>query len=174
MPIFTVNSGKIRISDPCYDKDDVFGGMVISAKNGDWVGTADMEQTGWGERVVRLTAEHRDHSKFSESVRQRIMVDSGQVGVFDLESYKDDSLVRNVKRIHKETICEDEPWYSICCDRTLSEYQWGVIPNGVVSTSGYGDGVYEATCFVDKNGDAFRVEVIFIDDEGDEEDEEDE
>lgn len=169
MPVFTIKSGKIRISDPCYDKDDYLGGLVIEAKNGEWVASADLEKTGWGDRITKLTAEYNGPVSVADCSTHSIGVDSGQAGVFDFDSYKDDNLVKNVARVHKEVICEDEPWYSICCDRTLSNHQWGVIPNGAVSTSGYGDGMYDVNCFLDKNGDVVRVEITFIDDEDEDE-----
>lgn len=167
MPVFTINSGKIRVSDPCYDKDDYLGGVVLDAKNGEWVASIDMDDvgSGWGERITKLTAEYNGPVKIVGNHCASIGVDSGQAGVFDFDSYKDNNLVKGVTRVHEETICEDEPWYSICCDRTLSKHQWGVIPNGVVSTSGYGDGWYNVDCFLDKNGDVVRVEIIFIGDE---------
>lgn len=170
MTKFTVRSGQIRVSDPCYDKDDDYLGMTLPAKNGEWVAHADFDDMGnWGDRVVSLTAEFVGKSKTVEVNQGRIAVDSGQAGIFDLDSYKNDKIVENVKRIHNDSICEDEPWYSICCDRTLSKNQWGVVPNGVVSSSGFGDGCYEVTYFSDKDGLATRVEIIFISDESDEE-----
>ena len=33
-------------------------------------------------------------------------------------------------------------WYGHMCDRTLSDTQWGTYDNGVVSSSGFGDGTY--------------------------------
>lgn len=178
MPVFKVNSGEIRISDPCYDKDDYMCGVVIPARSGEWVASAETENCGvWGERVVNLVAEYNGFfvGGLTPTTHQ-ICVDSGQAGIFDFRSYKNDNSVKDVKRVHDEIICENEPWYSICCDRTLSKKQWGVIPNGVISSSGYGDGCYEVTCFVDKDGLAARVEIVFIsdDDEEDYEDYEDE
>jgi hypothetical protein len=165
MPIFNVKSGKIRISDPCYDKDDLLGGIIIPAKNGEWVASAEVKNTSWDERVISLTAEFNGPFLRLHREEESISVDSGQAGIFDLNSYKNDSCVKDVERVHNQTICEDEPWYSICCDRTLSKFQWGVIPNGVVSSSGYGDGTYEVSYFVDKDGNAVRIEIDFIEEE---------
>lgn len=173
MPKFTVGSGKIRISDPCYEKDDLLGGMVIPAKNGTWIAHVDFaDMGGWGNRVSTLTAEFTGSTESTRMNSGTIMVDSGQAGIFDLNSYANNKVVKNVKRIHHESICEADPWYSICCDRTLSNKQWGVVPNGVVSTSGIGDGCYEVVYFFDNDGLATRVEIKFIGEEDDEEDEE--
>lgn len=170
MPSFKVASGKIRISDPCYDRDDAGLGVTIKAKNGKWNAFANHEDLGsWGERISTLTAEHSEPGKFVGCKVDTICVDSGQAGIFDYNHFKDDSNVKGVKRIHNKTICDDEPWYSICCDRTLSKTQWGVIPNGVVSSSGLGDGCYEVTSYINEEGVVSKVEILFLTDEQEEE-----
>jgi hypothetical protein len=73
--------------------------------------------------------------------------------------------------VSDRAICQEEPWFSICCDRTLNDSQWGVIPYGCVSSSGYGDGCYEVNYISDKDGEAVRVEINFIPDEEEESDE---
>jgi hypothetical protein len=56
----------------------------------------------------------------------------------------------------------------------LNDSQWGVIPFGCVSSSGYGDGCYEVTYISDKNNEAVRVEINFIPDEDSDEEYSDE
>lgn len=174
---FQVVSGKIMCSDPCYDGGDV----LVKAKNGEWVARVEKSDEGaWGERVCRVLVHHVDFSMYGssriksfDSVEDAtIGVDSGQAGVFDANSFRNDAVVENTKRIHGKTICEDELWYSICCDRTLSEKGYGYIPGGFVTTSGYGDGGYGVEIYK-KNGEAVAVEITFIENEEDEEDCED-
>jgi len=162
---FKVESGRINISDPCYDLGQ---GVSVSAKNGEWIAYADFQDFGsWGKRVKSLVAEFSGTSSSVSSDQDSICVDSGQAGIFDAKKFKDDDSVAKVSRVHDKSICEDEPWYSICCDRTLSDKQWGVIPNGCVSSSGFGDGCYPVSILKDDSGKAVRVEINFIDDEDD-------
>jgi len=147
---FTVVSGTLRISDPCYDLNDWCAGDVENCKKGQWNSHVKVYDEGkWGNRVGVLIACHQDYPYDSIAdgywVKEKIDVgvDSGQGGIFDKEFFKKDEVVKGVKRTYKgEAICIDEPWYSICCDKTLGKKRGGVIPFGCVSSSGYGDGSY--------------------------------
>jgi hypothetical protein len=55
----------------------------------------------------------------------------------------------------------------------LADESWGVLPQGVVSSSGFGDGSYPVFGEKDENGEWVVFEVVFIYDEDEEEDEED-
>src|SRR5690606_25054488 len=87
-------------------------------------------------------------------------VDSGQAGVFDFAVYKDDESAKG-----KSNFIEDEPWYSTCCDQTLSDQQAGVIEGGAVSSSGYGDGLYTAYYAIDANKEVVAIKIVFMEDE---------
>ena len=87
-------------------------------------------------------------------------VDSGQAGLFDASHYRDDTVIPN-----HENLKDKEPseiWYDHCCNITLSPLSAGVLPYGVVSSSGYGDGGYD--CFICRNeyGQIIRAEIEFI------------
>lgn len=163
---FQIESRKVFVSDPCYDLDTWCTKIVENVKNGTWLAKIEMMQT-WGERVSKLICYHQsigypDSLPFKE-VECDIGVDSGQAGIFDLEHFKKDSDVKDLPRDYKEKICESEPWYSYCCDRTLSKMA-GVIPFGVVSSSGMGDGSYRLE--VAKNeGEVVGMQVTFLEEE---------
>lgn len=53
-------------------------------------------------------------------------------------------------------------WYEMCCDKTLSNENAGVIPGGVVSSSGYGDGGYDAFIAKNSNGQVIGVKIVFL------------
>lgn len=162
MPNFEVVSGSLIVSDPCYDTDEILN-LEIPAKNGIWVAHADIgELNVWGKRVFGLTAEYTGVSKKVRSRTSDISVDSGQAGIFDSSNYKNKKISKNVERLCETTICENDPWYSLCCDRTLHKDMWGTIPYGVVSSSGLGDGHYEVVYYVNNKNLAVRVEIIFI------------
>ena len=162
MEHFKVSSGRIVISDPCYKDVE-----PIQAINGKWLGEVELNHHN---RIRKLTVQHSDYilnPKFDNVMHTESAVDSGQLGVFDSKSYRNDKLVVNLPRLCNQSICEDEPWYSICCDRTLSENNCGYVPEGFLSSSGYGDGFYQTKVFLVDNK-AVAVEIEFI-----EEDEED-
>ena len=150
--MFNITSGNLVISDPCYKLYEPLRYQeVLPAKNGKWVTHAEIEDTRhWGSRVSKLFAFHEDYAPISRRwsleysgtnpVRNRIhygkdmAVDSGQLGFFDYEFFK-------AHESEREYGSGD--FYSRCCDATLSDKQYGIIDEqGVVSSSGYGDGSY--------------------------------
>ena len=167
---FQIESGMVFVSDPCYELDTECAKLVENVKNGKWIAEIETKKV-WGERVSKLrcyhvSVKHGDRIEW-ETVSADIGVDSGQAGVFDYDHFKKDSdaegLIRESK---KEIICKDEPWYSMCCDRTLNESGAGVIPFGVVSSSGLGDGTY--ICEVAKEDDVVvAIQVNFLEEEED-------
>ena len=162
---FLVLSGKLAVSDPCYDTDVKYRGELENVMNGTWHASAVEMQTGsWGRRIARLIAVHENYADEKMSKGQcvgfEVGVDSGQAGLFDASHYRDDSVIPNAKPVFHE-----EPaaiWYKHCCDITLSPLSAGVLPYGVVSSSGYGDGGYD--CFICRNeyGQIIRAEIEFI------------
>ena len=162
---FEIVSGKVFITDPCYAVDTWCQALIPNVKNGVW--DAFIEY-GAEDRVAILRVNHSSVSNTNFKwlpVEGEIGVDSGQAGVFDAKYYKIDDSVKGVERIHDEILCEDEPFYSMCCDRSLSAIQGGTIPYGAISSSGYGDGGYEAFISKDKNGKIIAICIEFISEE---------
>lgn len=167
---FEIVSGKVVLSDPCYELGTWCQGVIDNVKNGTWI--AEIEKSSEG-RVSRLFAYHKDehldgyiietngeHLKFDGGV------DSGQFGFFDYDRYRDDNSIIGVERLCKDLfdiICENQPFYSICCDRTLCSEMWGVIPFGVISSSGYGDGSYPVFGLKNHKDEYVGFSVVFID-----------
>ncbi len=174
---FEVESGEVRVSDPCYEIDTWCAGTLENVKKGTWIAKVIHS----GGRCAILVAHHKDNPIKYDSDKFiaegfEVGVDSGQAGIFDQEYFKNDEIVKGVKRIgkKKDQICVDEPWYSVCCDRTLQKTGAGVIPFGCVSSSGWGDGGYE--CSTVKTNDeitAIKIDFAILEDEiwDDEEDE---
>jgi hypothetical protein len=162
---FQITSGSVYISDPCYDIGTWCQGKTDNVKNGTWkahIIIATNEETGWGNRVAELVAIHEsaidNKFEFEENSGADIGVDSGQAGIFDKEVYKGG---------------DDENWYEECCDKTLSENQAGVLEGGVVSSSGFGDGSYNAFYERDEEGNIIAIKIDFLSEE-EEDDEDDE
>jgi len=95
-------------------------------------------------------------------------VDSGQAGFFDpAHAGKDDEAVEPFADLStKEPLGR---WYLMCCARTLTKPGVGLVPFGVVSSSGMGDGGYEV--FIRRDA-AKAIEVVRIDFLPDDEDDE--
>ena len=152
---FEIVSGRVIVSDTCYDIGTWCAGVLTNVMNGPWTAFVVALEGG---RVDKLLAFHGNVDRVLpwQSTPLTIGVDSGQAGIFDAEHFKKDEDVKSVARLGTEIICEDEPWYSICCDITLhSEHSAGVIPYGCVSSSGYGDGSYR--CYIQKDDQGFVV-----------------
>jgi len=148
---FEVTSGALRVTDPCYDEVVWCSGTVDNVKNGTWeafIMTSDF--SSWGNRVIKLLANHKDYegiSKFEhEDVGFEVGVDSGQAGIFDLEEW------RKMRHDFKDE------WYGDICGVTNPA---GVIPWGVATRSGFGDGGYFAEKYL-KDGKVVGIEVVFI------------
>jgi len=52
-------------------------------------------------------------------------------------------------------------WYEVCCDKSLSIYGAGVIRNGCVSGSGYGDGGYTTLVAKNSKGKVVGVKLVY-------------
>jgi hypothetical protein len=179
---FEIKSGKIVLSDPSYTLGTRGQGVVDKVKNGEWV--ADVEfVVAWGKRISTLTAHHKNFPASSDEIQEygKLLtfdggVDSGQFGYFDFDGYRKDETIKDIERVcnsNEHIICANEPWYSICCDRTLGKEQWGVIPLGVISTSGYGDGSYSTFGIKNDDGEYVGFTTIFINFKEREEDKDD-
>lgn len=180
---FEIKSGAVVLSDPCYELGTWCQGLFFNVKNGEW--RAEVEHVeSFGRRVAKLVSYHKDYPTTADDIKADGVllpfdggVDSGQFGHFDHEGYRKDETIVGVERNAKEPeniICEDEPWYSICCDRTLTGESWGTIPLGVVSSSGYGDGSYDTYGITNEDGQYVGFATFFITDEEESNDEDDE
>lgn len=152
---FKCGSGVLRVTDPCYSKGTWCAGTVPNCRKGEWVAAIDRRDCGWlGNRISRLTVTHSLGGVGTDTpVDFEVGVDSGQAGVFDDARYPSDP--------------GESSFYDKCCRLTLAKSGAGVLPFGVVSSSGFGDGGYEATIRRDAAGLCYRISIEFIGEEGD-------
>ena len=147
--LFENISGRFVVSDPCYDAGTWCAGVLEGVKKGLWCAFVTYSDEGkFGIRISELVAIYSALEKDVGMVAASFVVgvDSGQAGVFDAEHYKP----------------KNKNWYYDCCDKTLSNEQAGIIPYGVASSSGCGDGTYKCTYGVDNNGEIVKVCIKFI------------
>src|SRR5262249_45854576 len=146
---FEVVSGEVALCDPGYDRTLVLEGAIATR-------VGNVARGRWQARVLRLTLDSAEAVycgellAFSDSVpipadpawqqiHPDIGVDSGQAGIFDWQHFHSPAAAVGHQWKGKMLVPTD-PWYSLCCDITLSDHGAGVIPHGVVSSSGWGDG----------------------------------
>lgn len=166
---FEVTSGVIVASDPCYEIPTWCQGIIKNVKKGTWLAEIETSDDGvCGERISRLRVEHINANR-TYQMKQIDMdggVDSGQFGFFDKDFYRNDEAAKNLNKYNfGGDFNRDgggEEWYRACCELTLAKESWGVLPQGVVSSSGFGDGSYPIFGEKDENGEWVVFEVIFI------------
>ena len=183
---FEVVSGKMILSDPCYSVPTWCQGVVENVKNGEWIGIAELTNQGqWGDRISMLLSMNVDAMNKNPNLEQELItmskplpfegaVDSGQFGHFDFDNYRKDELAINLVKAFEDDYSTEEgdEWYRACCEITLHN-EFGAMPFGVVSSSGFGDGGYTNYGIKDDSGQYVGFMTIFIDDEDDEDDEDD-
>jgi hypothetical protein len=143
---FDLLSGKASVQDPGYGRDSDLA-VNLTVAPGSWRAWITMsDQKEWGERVSSLIVAHEGSSVAAghhwESVGV-VAVDSGQAGVFAPEHIGDATIVPAGYPWKRPQIAPEDPWYSLVCDQTLGTHEAGVVPYGVASSSGLGDGGYE-------------------------------
>lgn len=145
---------QVMVSDPCYEVGTWCQHKLTNVLPGEYQCTvAKFEASLWGERCSFIIAVHKDYNT-DEKLNWRtarnatVGVDSGQAGLFSMETYRQDEVFVSGQSEHSKkwgSHKEDggEEWYGHMCDMTVSGEAWGTYPNGIVSRSGIGDGSYE-------------------------------
>jgi len=186
MQKFEITSGKMVLSDPCYKIPTWCQGVVDRVKNGTWVTEVNKtDQGGWGERVSYLVAFNEQALKENPALKETLVngwgkqlpfnfgVDSGQFGFFDNEHYQNDKSAMDLTKYDFGDTYDQESgdsWYRAVSNLTLADEQWGVLPFGVVSSSGFGDGSYSVFAVVNEYDEYVGFMAVFIDENEDDED----
>ncbi len=142
-------SGAVTICDPCYAPPIAASitGYLAGVLPGRWCAHVwrTRASVAGSRRIAFLVMSHRDHAyDVAAAVWNRqadVGVDAGMAGIFDAAHYRDEAAVANevVTPFNAES-----RWFDLCANRALGEAGAGVIPFGCVSTSGLGDGMYDA------------------------------
>lgn len=151
---FEVSSGQLFVADPAY-VEHTDGGTLENVKNGTWHAVAVLD--GCAD-VALLAAYHssenvdfdRDTFPLGTEVREfSICVDSATAGIFDLGEHAK-SVARDPEAIHNAVLATLET--------TRSPID--ILPFGVYSDTGLGDGQY--VCYSKRDDDG-RVVAVWID-----------
>jgi hypothetical protein len=151
---------EVVVSDPCYTIPTWCQVIVNNVLPGYYEPIVKKHEVdGWGNRVSVQMCIHEDYIGKEDELDLTwvehggtVGVDSGQAGIFSRESYRNDSITDriglgdgdisffgNFNRLDEE----GEKWYINMCSRTLGVLQHGVYDEGMVSSSGFGDGSYD-------------------------------
>ena len=182
-------SDQVFVSDPCYDRGTWCQLKLKNVLPGSYVADVEVDETYGRNSILRIT-----HSNFMAGKASNLQfrhigeagVDSGQLGIFDFVSYRNDqhpvlpaalhaskdaSQEWTVGSYHKSDKI-GESWYDHICSHTCNtEDSWGTYDSGVVSSSGWGDGVYEVYAAYNDQQQIIALEVTFMAEEHPEGDE---
>lgn len=163
---FTVSTGKLMVTDPCYDKGTWCTAAVENAAKGQWEAEVERVDCGmWGNRVQKLTVRAVGKKPTShERLDADIGVDAGVCGVFE-----------------NKPNYGDIDWAKVCDEMKtafggIASKGNGFHCEGAWSSSGYGDGSYDAFVGCDENGEVVEITIDYgvTPDEEDESEEEEE
>ena len=172
--VFLVDSGRVHVSDPCYTLGNEDGMFDLRVRRGYWRVRIVPKMGRIGELSVYHIGDYKpeilgidkNFGILDETRRlQKILrgkykkcfdgigVDSGQCGIFDSLLYpKGDT----------GEYGDTDSFYGKCCDATVGDNRYGIVDGrGVVSESGFGDGVYKLYELEEK-GEIIALKIIFI------------
>ena len=165
---FTVGSGRLVVSDPCYPVDNEEDLQIIlsNVKNGKWTATISYTPDEVVKNVFVFYGEKKPSGKW-HVCDKLIGVDSAQAGIFDFKTFgMDDAIQFVVKNDYDIEIDEvGLKYFAACSDMVASDAQGGVVPGGAVSMSGYGDGMYEVKVKYNISKEVVGVMIDFGDEE---------
>ena len=152
---------KVMVSDPCYSIPTWCQSIIDNVKPGHYLPFVKKSDEGdWGLRNSMLLAIHEDHQSDEflhwKEHHGTVGVDSGQAGIFSMESYRNDDLKLedgDYGPFPMNNAEDGDKWYEKMCTRTLGDKQWGTYDEGVVCSSGYGDGNYQLFLAYDDDTD---------------------
>ena len=175
---FALSQPKLRVTDPCYQKD-TWCAEVVDVLPGLWIAQCVVGPTSWNNRVKLLQVSHESlgeapilDTRSMEKLGLNAGVDSGQCGFFDDAKYPE---------VANEFEYQGQTFYARCCNRTLNKSLpgGGVVLDstppagaagtshaiGVVTSSGFGDGGYNVYGQRNAQGDIVALTLLFIGDE---------
>jgi hypothetical protein len=176
----TINLGpEVYVTDPCYSVPTWCQKKLTNVLPGEWVVSMIYDELGGSNRNAELYLIHKDYQStrgLSFDWLGDFGVDSGQAGVFDAASYRDDAYAAGITRpkLRQEfflpgELTEGDAWYETICHFTLEGDGWGTYAAGAVSSSGYGDGMYPVYG-AEVDGKIVALQLVFISQEEEDED----
>ena len=145
---------EIQATDPCYPPDSSFSYKISDILPGVYKAYVEYGV----KKVAALIIVHEDKEEIFNRIMMdietdEIAVDSEQCGFFQVEAYKK----------VKESLYNNMDFFNICNEATNNKSKATIVEEfGVVSQSGYGDGLYALHVQRDENDKVFAAELEFI------------
>lgn len=162
---FKINSGSLYVGDPCYGPEDpqpMYKNVLNNVRKGVWYFHIEKENGITKSLYAHhcVTAEKGTELTFDNV--EDVAVDAGLMSIFDLETYK------TLYDSWFDGKGGQDGWDKGIVEG-LSNADYFSYPNGIISSSGYGDGIYACIVGKDNKGNIALVEVPFLveDDEDD-------
>lgn len=156
---FKLKSGELVILDPCSTEIK----QKIKAYNYPWRCWVKYDCTYVSEIVLTV---QNVPIEFSHMDYVEVPVDSGQLCVCDAEVFRSDKFVEHPLFDFKDENKDFTDWYRMCCNRTMeTKTGAGLIPHGIVTSTGAGDGTYTARVYFDIWGKVYKITINFLEDE---------
>jgi hypothetical protein len=137
-------SNEVMVSDPCYTVPTWCQHKLTNVLPGEYQSTVVKFNDRYGGTINSfIIVVHKDYNTEDKLNWRRlpfdIGVDTGQAGIFSMETYRNDEVFVTGSR----KVNDGEEWYEHMSNMTLDGERWGTYPNGIVASSGIGDGGYE-------------------------------
>ena len=175
----TINLGpEVYVTDPCYSVPTWCQTKLTNVLPGEWICTMIYDEKGGSNRNAELYLVHKDYQGknllYDWDWLGDFGVDSGQAGVFDAASYRDDAYAAGITTPEVDFNLpghdlEGDAWYEKMCKFTLANDGWGTYAAGAVSSSGYGDGMYPVYS-AEVDGKVVALQLVFIDQSAEDDD----
>jgi hypothetical protein len=175
----TINLGpEVYVTDPCYSVPTWCQTKLTNVLPGEWIVSMIYDEKGGSNRNAELYLVHKDYQGknllYDWDWLGDFGVDSGQAGVFDAASYRDDAYAAGITTPEVDFSLPGDPlegdaWYTKMCKFTLANDGWGTYAAGAVSSSGYGDGMYPVYG-AEVDGKVVALQLVFIDQSADDDD----
>lgn len=179
---FSISSGVLVATDPGYDlgtaRTPGLGTVIEGCRDGTWIAVLTkkrFQNENWSipsELLVYHESINNSATLEWKEIPEGLGADTGQVGIWEMKHFHNHSLVpTDIKwtfgtENRPEPADPDDLWYSWCCELTNSENEASLMPHGIVSRSGYGDGGYPVFASRDAGGHIVALLVRFVDDKG--------
>jgi len=171
----TINLGpEVYVTDPGYSVPTWCQIKLTNVLPGEWIVSMIYDEKGGSNRNAELYLVHKDYQGknllYDWDWFGDFCVDSGQAGVFDAASYRNDAYAAGITTPELDFVYEyfqeGDAWYEKMCKFTLANDGWGTYAAGAVSSSGYGDGEYPLYG-AEVDGKVVALQLVFIDQSAD-------
>ncbi|WP_214851540.1 SMI1/KNR4 family protein [Exiguobacterium sp. s193] len=144
---FTVEGNELIVTDPYYglEEDTDLQLILSNVKSGRWTAAIIYTEDEWVEQLLVFEGDKKRSGKWHRQ-EKLVGVDSALAGIFDWTAY------RQNQAMEFETVVS-------------ADDQAGIVSFGAVSTSGFGDGLYDVDIQYDVSRQIVGVRVNFAEDE---------